>query len=41
LREQINPTILAVATLLIVLSATLLFTLEALRRRSARIASGG
>jgi putative spermidine/putrescine transport system permease protein len=41
LREQINPTILAVATLLIVLSAALLFTLEALRRRSARIASGG
>ncbi|MDE0969509.1 MAG: ABC transporter permease [Octadecabacter sp.] len=40
LREQINPTILAVATLLIVLSAALLFTLEALRRRSARIASG-
>ena len=31
LREQINPTILAVATLLIVLSAALLFTLEALR----------
>lgn len=37
LREQINPTILAVATLLIVLSAALLFTLEALRRRSARL----
>ena len=37
LREQINPTILAVATLLVVLSATLLFTLEALRRRSARL----
>ncbi|MDO6728958.1 ABC transporter permease [Marinovum sp. 2_MG-2023] len=35
LREQINPTILAVATLLVVLSAALLFTLEALRRRSA------
>tara|TARA_R110000850_G_scaffold148222_1_gene270436 strand:+ start:3657 stop:4505 length:849 start_codon:yes stop_codon:yes gene_type:complete len=37
LREQINPTILAVATLLVVLSATLLFTLEALRRRSTRL----
>ncbi|AGI69699.1 polyamine ABC transporter permease protein [Octadecabacter antarcticus 307] len=41
LREQINPTILAVATLLIVLSAALLFTLEALRRRSARLSAGG
>ena len=37
LREQINPTILAVATLLVVLSAALLFTLEGLRRRSARL----
>lgn len=37
LREQINPTILAVATLLVVLSAAMLFTLEALRRRSARL----
>jgi len=37
LREQINPTILAVATLLVVLSAALLFTLELLRRRSARL----
>ena len=34
LREQINPTILAVATLLILLSLVLLFTLEVLRRRS-------
>ncbi|SEK18274.1 putative spermidine/putrescine transport system permease protein [Atopomonas hussainii] len=34
LREQINPTILAVATLLIVLSVILLLTLEWLRRRS-------
>ena len=34
LREQINPTILAVATLLILLSLILLFTLEVLRRRS-------
>jgi len=37
LREQINPTILAVATLLVVLSAAMLFTLEALRKRSARL----
>lgn len=37
LREQINPTILAVATLLVVLSAALLFTLELLRRRSERL----
>ena len=37
LREQINPTILAVATLLIVISILLLITLELLRRRSARI----
>ncbi len=37
LREQINPTILAVATLLVVISAAMLFTLEALRRRSARL----
>lgn len=41
LREQINPTILAVATLLVVLSAALLFTLEALRRRSARLSGEG
>ena len=37
LREQINPTILAVATLLIVLSVLLLISIELLRRRSARI----
>lgn len=37
LREQINPTILAVATLLILLSLLLLFTLEMLRRRSERM----
>ncbi len=37
LREQINPTILAVATLLVVLSVTLLVTLELLRRRSERL----
>jgi putative spermidine/putrescine transport system permease protein len=37
LREQINPTILAVATLLILISVALLITLELLRRRSQRI----
>jgi putative spermidine/putrescine transport system permease protein len=37
LREQINPSILAVATLLIVVSIVLLATLELLRRRSERI----
>lgn len=37
LREQINPTILAVATLLILLSVALLVTLELLRRRNQRI----
>lgn len=37
LREQINPTILAVATLLILISIALLITLELLRRRSERI----
>lgn len=37
LREQINPTILAVATLLILISIALLITLEMLRRRSQRI----
>lgn len=37
LREQINPTILAVATLLIVVSVALLVTLELLRRRSERL----
>lgn len=41
LREQINPTILAVATLLVVLSAALLFTLEFLRRRSVRMGGAG
>jgi putative spermidine/putrescine transport system permease protein len=41
LREQINPTILAVATLLVVLSAALLFTLEFLRRRSVRLGGAG
>ncbi|NOD63817.1 MULTISPECIES: ABC transporter permease [unclassified Ruegeria] len=37
LREQINPTILAVATLLVLLSIALLATLELLRRRSERL----
>ena len=37
LREQINPTILAVATLLVILSVALLVTLEFLRRRSERL----
>ncbi|MCU9847927.1 ABC transporter permease [Defluviimonas sp. D31] len=37
LREQINPTILAVATLLILISIALLVTLEILRRRSERM----
>ncbi len=37
LREQISPTILAVATLLVSISIALLFTLELLRRRSERL----
>ncbi|CAN5666882.1 ABC transporter permease [soil metagenome] len=37
LREQISPTILAVATILVVLSILLLSVLELLRRRSERI----
>jgi putative spermidine/putrescine transport system permease protein len=37
LREQISPTILAVATILVVLSVLLLATLELLRRRSERL----
>lgn len=37
LREQINPSILAVATLLILLSIMLLVTLELLRRRAQRL----
>lgn len=37
LREQISPTILAVATILVCLSIALLTTLELLRRRSERI----
>lgn len=42
LREQISPTILAAATLLILISVILLVTIELLRRHSARInATGG
>jgi putative spermidine/putrescine transport system permease protein len=37
LREQISPTILAVATILVTLSILLLATLELLRRRSERL----
>ncbi|WP_283132096.1 ABC transporter permease [Enterovibrio norvegicus] len=37
IREEISPTILAAATLLVVLSIALLTTLEFLRRRSARL----
>ncbi|MCP4074735.1 MAG: ABC transporter permease [Gammaproteobacteria bacterium] len=37
LREQINPTILAVASLLILISILFLLTLEYLRRRSERL----
>ncbi len=37
LREQISPTILAVATLLVILSIIMLTTVELLRRRSDRI----
>lgn len=40
LREQINPSILAVATLLILMSICLLIALELLRRRSERIRAG-
>lgn len=40
LREQINPTILAVAVLLVVISALLLMTIEYLRARGERIRSG-
>ncbi|WP_315982603.1 hypothetical protein [Aliamphritea spongicola] len=40
LREQINPTILAVAVLLVVVSALLLLTIEYLRARGERIRTG-
>jgi putative spermidine/putrescine transport system permease protein len=37
IREQISPTILAVASLLVLISIILLFTLELLRRRNERL----
>ncbi|MFT5008826.1 MAG: putative spermidine/putrescine transport system permease protein [Reinekea sp.] len=37
MREQLSPTILAVASLLVVISTLLLLTLELIRRRNARI----
>ena len=37
IREQISPTILAVATLLVLISTILLATMEILRRRSDRL----
>ena len=37
LREQISPTILAVATILVGISIALLVSLELLRRRSERL----
>uniref|UniRef100_UPI00333FEEAA ABC transporter permease n=1 Tax=Castellaniella defragrans TaxID=75697 RepID=UPI00333FEEAA len=41
LRELISPTILAVATLLVIVSMALLVSIELLRRRSERIRTGG
>ncbi len=40
LREQINPTILAVAVLLVVVSAIMLLTIEFIRARSEKIRTG-
>jgi putative spermidine/putrescine transport system permease protein len=37
IREQISPTILAAATLLIIVTIALLTTLELLRRRTERL----
>jgi putative spermidine/putrescine transport system permease protein len=37
LREQISPTILAVATILVIISIALLTVVELLRRRSERL----
>jgi putative spermidine/putrescine transport system permease protein len=37
IREQISPTILAVATILVMISISLLTTLELLRRRGERL----
>jgi putative spermidine/putrescine transport system permease protein len=36
IREQISPTILAMATLLVLISVMMLLTLELLRRRNER-----
>ena len=41
IRERISPTILAVATMLVVVSVLLLVTLEMLRRRNERMRQGG
>lgn len=41
IREQLSPTILAVATILVVVSTLLLLTLEALRRRTERLRGAG
>lgn len=41
IRERISPTILAVATLLVIVSVLLLMTLEYLRRRNERMRQGG
>nr|MCH9705065.1 ABC transporter permease subunit [Pseudomonadota bacterium] len=40
IRERISPTILAVATMLIVVSMLLLCTLECIRRRNERMRRG-
>jgi putative spermidine/putrescine transport system permease protein len=40
IREQISPTILAVATILVAFSIVLLVTIELLRRRSERLRGG-
>ncbi|KEA64707.1 Spermidine Putrescine ABC transporter permease component potC [Marinobacterium lacunae] len=40
LREEINPTILAVATLLVIISGLLLLTMEYLRARSEKMRTG-
>jgi len=41
IRENISPTITAIATILIILAVALLATLEALRRRGERLKAGG
>ena len=37
IRELLSPTIIAAATLLIIVSIALMFTMEALRRRGERL----